>query len=70
MSTATLYVIPAHAGIHPLPISTVLDPDPVSSTGWHFRRDDSCLHVIPAHAGIHPLPISTVLDPGPVSSTG
>jgi hypothetical protein len=36
-----LYVIPANAGIHPLPISTVLDPGPVSSTGWHFRRDDS-----------------------------
>ncbi len=26
----------------PLPHSTVLDPGPVSSTGWHFRRDDSC----------------------------
>jgi hydrogenase expression/formation protein HypC len=38
---APLYVIPANAGIHPLPISTVLDPGPVSSTGWHFRRDDS-----------------------------
>ena len=25
--------------------STVLDPDPVSSTGWHFRRDDSCLTI-------------------------
>jgi hypothetical protein len=34
-----LYVIPAHAGIHPLPISAVLDPGPVSGTGWHFRRD-------------------------------
>ncbi len=26
----------------PLPHSTALDPGPVSSTGWHFRRDDSC----------------------------
>jgi hypothetical protein len=45
MSSATLHVIPAHAGIHPLPVSTVLDPGPVSSTGWHFRRDDSCLPI-------------------------
>ncbi len=29
-----MHVIPANAGIHPLPISTVLDPG--------FRRDDSC----------------------------
>ena len=42
MSEKLLNVIPANAGIHPLPRSTVLDPGPVSSTGWHFRRDDSC----------------------------
>ena len=45
-----MYVIPANAGIHPLPISTALDPGPVSSTGWHFRRDDSC-SVVSAQPG-------------------